>query len=222
LAAAGLPALAIAGNVKPSASVLARGTSVDGYWDTDTESGWWWWNGCSFCTDSTACQCFYSGSADGGSGIFQVNINQYTTMTWGMELDYTNWAATPSGANWNYCYPSSGEGWAGDIGGNSSNYLDYDTTGQICTTPWGSNFTYTGSFIITGGGGLYAGYQGTGTIGQGIYGRLPSEVISQVQFNGNISQEVLPPTPLPTPSPSATPTSTATPTETPTATPTAT
>ena len=202
LAAAGIhPALARASSsVAPSASLLARGTSVDGSWRTDTGWSWWWTNNCSFCTYDTDCQCFYSDST-GGSGIFQININQYTTMNWRMEIDYTNWAQTPSGADWNYCYPASGEGMATDIGGNSTNYLDYDTTGQVCSTPDSSNLTYTGSFIITGGGGIYANYQGAGTIGQGIYGRLPSEVVSQVQFNGNLSKAVPTPSPLPTPSP---------------------
>jgi hypothetical protein len=85
--------------VKPTYSMVARGKSIDGYWDTDSESGWWWWNGCSYCTDDTSCQCFYS-DGTGGSGIFQVNINQYTTMSWAMELDFTTEAAVPSGADW--------------------------------------------------------------------------------------------------------------------------
>ena len=205
--------------VSPSYSLLARGTSIDGYWDTDVGSGWWWWNGCSYCTDDTSCQCFYS-DGDGGSGIFQININQYTTMNWAMELDYTNYAAELSGSPWQPCYPASGEGWATDIGGSSANFLDYSTTGQLCVTPDGWNQTYTGSWIVTDGGGLYADYQGAGTIGQGIYGRLPSEVVSQVQFNGQINPA--PPTPswLPTPSPNPSWSASWTPTPTPTATPT--
>jgi hypothetical protein len=117
----------------------------------------------------------------------------------------------PSGADWQACYPASGEGWATNIGGSPSNYLDYETTGQLCATPWGDNQTYTGSWIVTSGGGLYANYQGAGTIGQGIYGRLPNEVVSQVQFNGQINPAALAPSPLPTPSPGpwvATPTPT--------------
>jgi len=224
LAAGAVPSAIAKGGktVSPSYSLLARGTSIDGYWDTDVEYwSWWgpaWWNGCSYCTDSASCQCFYSDS-DGGSGIFQVNINQYTTMNWAMELDYTNTAGVPSGANWQSCYPASGEGWETDIGGSTSNFIDYSTTGQMCTTPWGSDLTYTGSWVVTDAGGLYDDYQGAGTMAQGIYGRLPSEVVSQVQYNGQIN--AAPPTPseLPTPSPAPSDTETATPTPTGTPTP---
>ena len=208
--------------VAPSYSMLARGTSVDGYWTTDFPTwGWNYWNGCSFCTNDVSCQCF-SADSNAGSGIFQVNINQYTTMNWSTEIDYTNDAATPSGSNWDYCFPASGEGEATDIGGSSANYLDYSTTGQLCETPWGPNQTYTGSFIITGGGGLYANYQGAGTIGHGIYGRLPNEVVSQIQFNGNIGPAAPSPSPLPTPSPgwSSSPTPSSTPSASPSSSPT--
>ncbi|MGA2408974.1 MAG: hypothetical protein ABSG46_01115, partial [Candidatus Binataceae bacterium] len=212
------PALSKSKSQLPSSSsVLARGTSVDGAWETDTYSGWWT-NNCTYCTDDTGCECFLSDS-DGGSGIFQINLNQYTTMNWWMEIDYLSSAQAPSGASWNYCYPASGEGAALDIGGNSANSLDYDTTGRVCSTADSNNLTYTGSFVVTGGTGVYANYQGTGTIGQAIYGRLPREVVNQIQFNGNISNEAPTPTALPTPSASPTPTPTATPTETPTATP---
>jgi hypothetical protein len=193
-----------ANDLSPSSSLLARGSSIDGYWDTDTETWTWWgpsWtNGCSYCTDSSACQCFYSDN-NGGSGIFQININQYTTMNWAMELDYTNYGATFGGANNNNCYPASGEGWATDIGGNTSNFLGYSTTGLLCTTADTNNLTYTGSWLVTSSGGLYANYQGAGTMGDGIYGRLPSEVVSQVQFNGQIVPAAPTPSPLPTPSP---------------------
>ena len=179
--------------------MLARGTSIDGYWATDTGSGWWAWNGCSYCTDDTSCQCFYS-DGTGGSGIFQVNINQYTTMNWAMELDFTTAAGVPSGADWQACYPASGEGWATDIGGS---------TLTIWTTKPRASFVRrrgetTRLTLEAGslpGGGLYANYQGAGTMGQGIYGRLPSEVVSQVQFNGQINPAAPTPSPLPTPSP---------------------
>lgn len=191
--------------VAPAYSLLARGTSIDGSWATDVAT-WSWWgpsytNNCSFCTDDSSCQCFFSDDSNGGSGIFQVNINQYTTMDWAMELDYTTYASMYSGNPWQPCYPASGAGSETNIGGSSANFLDYSTTGQLCVTPDGNNQTYTGSWIITDGGGLYADYQGAGTIGQGIYGRLPSEVTSQVEFNGQINPAPPTPSPLPTPSP---------------------
>lgn len=189
--------------VAPSSSTLARGTSVDGYWATDTASwDWMYTNGCSYCLGDPSCQCFYSDSTN-GSGIFQVNINQYTTMTWSQEIDYTTYAALLSGSPWNACYPASGAGQMEDIGGSPSNSLQYDTTGLLCVTPDGQNQTYTGSYIITSGSGLYEGYQGSGTIGDGIYGRLPSDVISQIQYNGNFVLGAPSPSPLPTASPYA-------------------
>jgi hypothetical protein len=190
-----------ANDLAPSASTLARGTSVDGYWATDTASwDWWWTNGCNYCTNDMSCQCFYS-DATNGSGIFQVNINQYTTMFWTQEIDFTTDAAVPSGSNWNACYPASGEGQMEDIGGSPANTIQYATTGQLCVTPDGQNQTYTGSYVILSGSGLYADYQGSGTIGHAIYGRLPSEVVSQIQYNGNIVPAAPSPSPLPTPSP---------------------
>ncbi|HTT75275.1 MAG TPA: hypothetical protein VMF50_04760 [Candidatus Binataceae bacterium] len=188
-------------SVAPSSSTLARGTSVDGYWSDDAYS-WngWITNGCNFCTGDPSCQCFYSDSTN-GSGIFQVNINQYTTMIWSQELDYSTYGLTTSGSLWNACYPASGEGEIDDIGGSAANTLTYATTGQLCVTPDGQNQTYTGSYIIDGGTGLYPDYQGAGTIGDAIYGRLPSEVVSQIQFNGNIVPPAPSPSPLPTPSP---------------------
>jgi hypothetical protein len=187
--------------VAPSSSTLARGTSVDGYWTSDTQSwNWWITNNCSFCLNDPSCQCFFSDSTN-GSGIFQVNINQYVPMSWNQELDYTTYAALLSGSPWNACYPTSGEGQMTNIGGNSSNSLQYATTGQLCVTPDGQNQTYTGSYIILSGSGSYANYQGSGTIGDAIYGRLPSEVVSQIQYNGNFAPGAPSPSPLPTPSP---------------------
>jgi len=197
-AGAGLrPALAKTA-VTPSSSMLARGSSVDGYWETDTES--WWWsaaaasssftNGCSYCLNDSDCECFYA-DGDGGNGIFQVNINQYTTMNWSIELDYVNTSCTDGGAG-QPCCPASGTGEAINLSGNTTNTLSYSTTGQICNTATGDNSTYTGSFIITAGTGLYLNYQGAGTIGLGLYGNDDSGVNNQIEFNGNISKNTTP------------------------------
>jgi hypothetical protein len=124
-------------------------------------------------------------------------------MTWNQEIDYTTYSELPSGSLWNACYPASGQGQMTDIGGSASNSLQYATTGQLCVTPDGQNQTYTGSYIVLSGTGLYAGYQGSGTIGDAIYGRLPSEVVSQIQYNGNFVPAAPSPSPLPTPSPCA-------------------
>ena len=79
-----------------------------------------------------------------------MNINQYTTMNWGMEIDYHHRCrGARAGRIGKSCFPASGEGWATDIGGSSSNYLDYQLRASFAQTPWGDNQTYTGSLIIT-------------------------------------------------------------------------
>jgi len=188
--------------VQTSYAMEALGTSIDGYWATDTASwDWMYTNGCSFCTGDPSCNCFYSDST-GGSGLFQVNaINQYTTMVWTQELDYTTYSAILSGSPPDACYAASGEGQMEDIQGSTANSLQYSTTGLLCVTPDGQNQTYTGSYVITGGTGLYENYQGSGNIGHAIYGRLPSQVISQIQYTGNYVPPIPTPSSEPTPSP---------------------
>ncbi|MGA2410506.1 MAG: hypothetical protein ABSG46_08990 [Candidatus Binataceae bacterium] len=148
-------------------------------------------DGCQLC-DTDGCACLYGES--GSSSVWKWNNNTYSNSSYVFELDYLD-EELDSGTG-NSCDPAIGEI---EVTGVAGNTLYAETTGLLCQTSGDSDYaTFTGSYVIIAGLGLYAAASGSGSVSLGIdsaattfeaatnNGVSPS-IYGQFQMTGNIS-----------------------------------
>jgi len=143
---------------------------------------------CTYCnTDGCAC-LFASG---GNSTVWKWDGNAFSKVSFTLELDYLD-QELDSGTG-NNCDPAIG---VIEVDGTyAPNAVDFETTGMLCdNADFGS--TFTGSYVIVGGDGLYAAASGSGGVSFGVnqqsaefeaVANASPTVYGQLQITGNIS-----------------------------------
>ena len=171
----------------PSYALTLRGNVGDSYYEAGGD--------CNYC-DVDGCVCLYADS--GTSTTWKWNNHNYLSATYEVELDYLN-VALDSGAE-SYCDPAIGEIF---VTGTFGNELYAETTGMLCGNAGLSEAsTYTGSYVIVGGTGVYGDASGSGGVSLGVDSDATDLAVTstsqpaingQFQMTGNISLSTLVP-----------------------------
>lgn len=167
---------------KPPLQVLAaKGNSFDGFFQQgDILQG----GHCDYC-DGPGCGCFYADS-NGGTGSLKFGSTAPVSMAWNLQLYFAGSDEFDNGAL-GACWPALG--FINTLtGANNRQVAYYDTTGWMCNTA-SFNQTYTGSYYVTGGYGLYSTTFGSGAVAVSIYSDYNAPVLnSQLQITGNLAR----------------------------------
>ena len=147
---------------------------------------------CNYCSldNQGSCACIFFES--GSQTFWQWSTNPFTVIGYEIEVDYYLDAGVDNGTE-GFCSPATG-GIAVD-GTFSPNGLFAETTGMLCDVVDGS--TYSGSYIIEEGTGIYGSASGSGALSfglgtnsfddSGVTKTDQPPVDGQLQMTGNIS-----------------------------------
>ena len=109
------------------------------------------------------CQNTAAGCTVGFAGTVTGTPIAAGTFSSTLTIFYTQF--TPGPSPFAFCAPASGSATLVD-GANSANTISKDESGQVCASSFnsGGSYTFTGTYTITGGTGIYSGATGTGTV----------------------------------------------------------
>lgn len=147
---------------------------------------------CNFCSPDNQGSCACVFFENGSQTFWQWSTNPFTVIGYEIEVDYYPDSGIDNGTE-GFCSPATG-GISVD-GTFSPNAVFAETTGMLCDVVDGS--TYSGSYLIDGGTGIYGSASGSGALSfglettsfepNGITTADPPPVDGQLQMTGNLS-----------------------------------